>query len=131
MRIAVICFVAWDIAHELLQDKPSMTRLGVSIVSDIFQAVAATYIGWIAGTAIAMVFVDGIIITFIAVSGASFFAGMGMSIFDSQFHVTKKALELAKTIDISKVIDSFVDFSNRINKNYILSHRSAYTYFSY
>lgn len=44
-RISIVCLVAWDIVHELLQDKLDMTRLGVTILSDIFQTVLATFVG--------------------------------------------------------------------------------------
>ncbi|GAJ29513.1 hypothetical protein [Acidomonas methanolica] len=119
VRIAATCFVAWDIAHELLQDKPSMTRLGVSIVSDIFQAVAATYIGWAVGTGFAMVFSGGIVMTFAYVATATFASGWLLSYLDNNLKLTQIAVEKAKSIENSDAISGFVKFSERLGGIYV------------
>ncbi|CAI9121677.1 hypothetical protein [Brytella acorum] len=129
-KIAVVCFVAWDIVHELLQDKPDMTRLGISIVSDIFQAVAATYIGLAAG-----IFMAGIgfpvIVSFCFFAGGSFAAGFAFSWLDKQYGLTDKAVALAKRIEASRPMHGFVKFAENLGKPYVNSHAAPISYMVY
>lgn len=124
-KIAVVCFVAWDIVHELLQNKPDMTRLGVTIVSDIFQAVAATYIG--VGVGLLAAFFGGtIIISFCCMAAASFLVGYGFLWLDSHFGLTNKAVALAKKIEASHPMHCFIKYAEDIEKSYVNSYAMPY-----
>ncbi|CAI9122427.1 hypothetical protein, partial [Brytella acorum] len=129
-KIAVVCFVAWDIVHELLQDKPDMTRLGVSIVSDIFQAVAATYIGVGIGL-FASSLGAPIVFSFCIFAAISFISGLALSWFDSHFKLTDKAVALAKKIEASRPMHSFVKCAEELGKSYVNFHASPMSYMVY
>ncbi|QDH16878.1 hypothetical protein [Swingsia samuiensis] len=96
-KIAIVCVVAWDIVHECLQDKFDMTRLEVTILSDVVQALAATAIGTVVGLVVGSAM--PVVATFCVVAGVSLIASMGITALDNSYHLTDKAIALAKQIE--------------------------------
>lgn len=125
-KIAVICFVAWDIVHEVLQQKPDVTRLGVSILSDIFQAITATYAGVGAMMLVTALLPQPIIITFIISAVATFLTGYKLSSLDSHHHLTDRAVTLAKNIEQSHPINSFLHFAETLGRYCFRSSRALH-----
>lgn len=105
VRLAIFAYVALDVLEEILHDEWSLARLGVKISSHIAQASLATAIGvtagvnltaWAATAGIVTAGVAGapVVMTFVAVVGLTFVAGLGISWLDSHFHLTDKAVEI-------------------------------------
>ncbi len=89
-KVAVIAFIALDIAMECTSDHFSLASLGVRIASDVLQAVVSTAVGVEAGVFVAAAFGAPVVITFIVVVGAGFLIGMLLTDLDNKYHLTER-----------------------------------------
>ena len=89
-KIAIIAFVVIDIIRELSDDKFSLASLGVRILSDVLQAVAAAAVGAAAGVVLTT-FGAPVVIAFAAVVVIGFIAGMLITDLDRRFQLTERA----------------------------------------
>lgn len=89
-KVAVIAFIAIDIAMECTSDHFSLASLGVRVSSDVLQAVVSTAVGVEAGVFVASVFGAPVVITFIVVVAAGFAMGMILTELDSKYHITER-----------------------------------------
>ena len=89
-KVAIIAFIAIDIAMECTSDHFSLASLGVRIGSDVLQAVISTAVGVEAGVFVATAFSAPVVITFIVVIGAGFLMGMLLTDLDNKYHLTDR-----------------------------------------
>lgn len=89
-KVAIIAFVALDIATECTSDHFSLASLGVRIGSDVLQAVVSTAVGVEAGVFVAATFAAPVVITFIVVVAAGFLMGMLLTDLDNRYHLTER-----------------------------------------
>ncbi len=89
-KVAIIAFIALDIAMECTSDHFSLASLGVRIGSDVLQAVVSTAVGVEAGVFVAAAFGAPVVITFIVVVGAGFLMGMLLTNLDNRYHLTER-----------------------------------------
>ena len=89
-KVAIIAFIALDIAMECTSDHLSLASLGVRIGSDVLQAVVSTAVGVEAGVFVAAAFGAPVVITFIVVVGAGFLMGMLLTNLDNRYHLTER-----------------------------------------
>ncbi len=89
-KVAIIAFIALDIAMECTSDHFSLASLGVRIASDVLQAVVSTAVGVEAGVFVAAAFGAPVVITFIVVVGAGFLMGMLLTDLDNKYHLTER-----------------------------------------
>lgn len=129
-KIAIVTFIAWDITHELLQDKVDMTRLGVTILSDILQAVVSTFAGVIGGV-LATIGGGPIVFSFCIIAVFTFVTGAAISALDDQFRLTEKAIQIAKNIEKFDVLHSLALYAELIQKKYGELHMSPMSYIYY
>ncbi|MFT8806717.1 MAG: hypothetical protein ABF856_16505, partial [Acetobacter aceti] len=118
-RISIVCLVAWDIVHELLQDKLDMTRLGVTILSDIFQTVLATFVGTAIGIILSS-FGIPIIVTFSVGLVVSLGVAWVLARLDSQQGETAKAIDFVKERENFRTINDVIIY---------LEKKGRYIYF--
>ncbi len=89
-KVAIIAFIAIDIAMECTSDHFSLASLGVRIGIDVLQAVISTAVGVEAGVFVAAAFGAPVVITFIVVIGAGFLMGMLLTDLDNKYHLTER-----------------------------------------
>ncbi len=89
-KVAIVAFIALDIAMECTSDHFSLASLGVRIGSDVLQAVVSTAVGVEAGVFVAAAFGAPVVITFIVVVGAGFLMGMLLTNLDNRYHLTER-----------------------------------------
>ncbi len=105
-KVAIIAFVAIDIATECTSDHFSLASLGVRISSDVLQAVVSTAVGVEAGVFVASVLGAPIVVTFIVVVAAGFVMGMILTNLDNKYHLTERlrARMMAYEAELSREI---------------------------
>ncbi|QDH17371.1 hypothetical protein [Swingsia samuiensis] len=131
-RMGIFGMVTMDLMHECLQDKFDMTSLGVTLLSDITQGLLATYLGETIG--LMLVGASGpIVMSFCVIGAASFGVAWAFSVADRKFGLTDKAIDLAKNIEKSRPVESFVEYVEHLGltcKNLIV-HPGAYFSYKY
>ena len=89
-KLAIFAFVAIDIIKELNEDHFSLASLGVRILSDVLQAVAAAAIGAAAGVVLTTIGAPTVF-AFVVVVGVGFVAGMIIADLDGKYKLTERA----------------------------------------
>jgi hypothetical protein len=118
-KIAIIAFVAIDIAMECTSDHFSLASLGVRISSDVLQAVISAGAGAAAGVFVAGTLGFPVIITFIIVVAVGFAIGVALYKLDQQYRLTERvrarALELENELkkDVPAARQVIIDAGSR------------------
>ncbi|QDH16509.1 hypothetical protein [Swingsia samuiensis] len=132
VKVAVVCLIAMDVVHECLQDKFDMTRLGVTILSDVVQAVLGTAAGVVVGS----VLIAGgapVVLTCCLVSATCVYAGYKLSQWDSQYKITEKAIAIAKEVEVNNPIESAIEYVEDLGADYkeFVTHPGVYFEYLY
>lgn len=89
-KIAIIAYVAIDVVQELLADRFSLASLGVRILSDVLQAVAAAAAGAAIGVIVTTIGVPTVIAFALAVA-VGFGVGVLLTDLDNRYQLTEIA----------------------------------------
>ena len=89
-KVAIIAFIAIDIAMECTSDHFSLASLGVRIGSDVLQAVISTAAGVGAGVLAASFVGAPVVITFVVVVAVGFAVGLLLTNLDNNYRLTER-----------------------------------------
>ena len=121
-KVAIIAFIAIDIAMECTSDHFSLASLGVRISSDVLQALLSAGAGVAAGVFLASTVGAPVIITFIAVVVVGFAVGVALTELDRKYRLTERvrarAMELEDDLkrEIPVARQAIVDAGRRVEK---------------
>ena len=121
-KVAIIAFIAIDIAIEVTSDHFSLASLGVRIGSDVLQAVISAGPGAAAGVFLASTLGAPVIIPFIAVVVVGFAVGVALTELDRKYRLTERvrarAMELEDDLkrDLPAAQQAVVNAGRRVER---------------
>lgn len=90
-KIAVVAFVAIDIAMEVTSDHFSFASLGVRVGSDVLQAILSVGAGAAAGVFLATTLAAPVVVTYVVVIAVGFAVGVVLTELDRRYSLTERA----------------------------------------
>ena len=90
-KIAVVAFVAIDVAMEVTSDHFSFASLGVRVGSDVLQAILSAGAGAEAGVFLATTLAAPVMVTYVVVIAVGFAVGIVLTELDRRYNLTERA----------------------------------------